>query len=79
MSSIAFYAPLKPPTHPTPSGDRAVARALLKALGPEAELVSELRVYDGKGVTGAQETLIDAAKIEAQNLIKQGHKQGWQA
>lgn len=79
MSSIAFYAPLKPPTHPTPSGDRAVARALLKALGPEAELVSELRVYDGKGVTGAQETLIDGAKIEAQNLIKQGHKQGWQA
>lgn len=29
---IAFYAPLKPPTHPIPSGDREMARNLLKAL-----------------------------------------------
>jgi glycosyltransferase involved in cell wall biosynthesis len=79
MSSIAFYAPLKPPTHPTPSGDRAVARALLKAMGRQAVLVSELRVYDGKGDASIQVALIAAAKIEAQKLIIQGHKQGWQA
>ena len=30
---IAFYAPLKPPTHPIPSGDREVARLKLAALG----------------------------------------------
>ena len=30
--SIAFFAPLKPPGHPTPSGDRAMGRALIAAL-----------------------------------------------
>jgi glycosyltransferase involved in cell wall biosynthesis len=32
MTRIAFYAPLKPPGHPIPSGDREIARNLLKAL-----------------------------------------------
>ena len=31
--SLAFYAPLKSPDHPTPSGDRRMARALIEALG----------------------------------------------
>lgn len=30
---IAFYAPLKPPDHPIPSGDRQMARMLFAALG----------------------------------------------
>lgn len=30
--TIAFYAPLKPPGHPIPSGDREIARNLVKAL-----------------------------------------------
>jgi hypothetical protein len=29
---IAFYAPLKAPDHPVPSGDRTIARLLLAAL-----------------------------------------------
>ena len=29
---VAFYAPLKPPDHPVPSGDRRMARALIEAL-----------------------------------------------
>ena len=29
---IAFYAPLKPPDHPVPSGDRRMARMLWAAL-----------------------------------------------
>ncbi|MEM7302100.1 MAG: glycosyltransferase family 4 protein [Pseudomonadota bacterium] len=29
---IAFYAPIKPPDHPIPSGDRLIARNLIKAL-----------------------------------------------
>ena len=29
---VAFYAPLKPPDHPTPSGDRRMARLLMEAL-----------------------------------------------
>ncbi len=32
MTRIAFYAPLKPPNHPIPSGDREIARNLVKAL-----------------------------------------------
>ena len=43
---IAFYAPLKPPDHPVPSGDRQVARLLLAALrraGHEVSLASRLR------------------------------------
>jgi glycosyltransferase involved in cell wall biosynthesis len=32
MTRIAFYAPLKPPSHPIPSGDREIARNLMRAL-----------------------------------------------
>ena len=49
---IAFYAPLKPPDHPVPSGDRRMARLLIAALaraGHEVELASRLRSYDGAG------------------------------
>ncbi|MBX6323114.1 MAG: glycosyltransferase family 4 protein [Rhodospirillaceae bacterium] len=43
---IAFYAPLKPPDHPVPSGDRRMARLLMAALaraGHVVELASRLR------------------------------------
>lgn len=43
--SIAFYAPLKSPDHPVPSGDRLMARQLRAALGTDVDLVSELRSY----------------------------------
>ena len=46
MTRILFYAPLKPPTHPVPSGDRTMARLLVLALMPagfEIELASRLR------------------------------------
>ncbi|HSA81749.1 MAG TPA: glycosyltransferase family 4 protein [Geminicoccaceae bacterium] len=49
---MAFYAPLKPPDHPIPSGDRRMARALLRALagaGQPVELASRLRSYDRSG------------------------------
>jgi hypothetical protein len=49
---IAFYAPLKPPDHPIPSGDRRVAQLLLDALrlaGHEPVLVSRFRSHDGNG------------------------------
>ena len=77
MPEIAFYAPMKPPTHPTPSGDRAVARGVLQALGDKAELVSELRIYDGKGDQGVQTKLIQQATNEAEKLIEQGRTAGW--
>lgn len=43
---VAFYAPMKAPTHPTPSGDRVIAADLWKAFtdrGHECLLLSEFR------------------------------------
>jgi glycosyltransferase involved in cell wall biosynthesis len=42
---IAFYAPMKPPDHPSPSGDRLMARqimALLEGMGHDVFVASEL-------------------------------------
>jgi glycosyltransferase involved in cell wall biosynthesis len=82
MTTIAFYAPMKPPTHPTPSGDREIARNLLHALRMSdqdwsVELVSALRSYDGKGCKNSQRALIESAKTEATKLIAQGRREGW--
>ena len=49
---VAFYAPLKPPDSPVPSGDRRIARLLIKALelgGHEVELLSRFRAFEGGG------------------------------
>ena len=59
---IAFYAPLKPPTHAQPSGDRRMARLLMAALeraGHRVEVASVLRSYDGGG-DGAQQRRLRA-------------------
>lgn len=57
---IAFYAPLKSPTHGTPSGDRRVAGLLMDALaraGHRVELVSTFRSYDAEGDAPRQAAL----------------------
>jgi glycosyltransferase involved in cell wall biosynthesis len=49
---IAFYAPLKPPDHPVPSGDRRVAQlffAALRRAGHEPVLASRFRSFEGRG------------------------------
>jgi glycosyltransferase involved in cell wall biosynthesis len=49
---LAFYAPLKPPDHPVPSGDRRMSRLLIQAVeraGHEVELASRLTTRDGAG------------------------------
>jgi len=49
---IAFYAPLKSPDHPVPSGDRQIARALLRALDDahhDTLIASRLRSFDKHG------------------------------
>lgn len=49
---IAFYAPLKPPDHPVPSGDRRVAQlffAALRLAGHNPFVASRFRSYDGRG------------------------------
>ncbi|MBP2448793.1 glycosyltransferase family 4 protein [Rhizobium leguminosarum] len=45
---VAFYAPMKSPNHPVPSGDRLMARLLIRALelaGHQVEVISEFRTY----------------------------------
>ena len=49
---VAFYAPLKSPDHPVPSGDRRMAQLLVRALelaGCRVELASRMRSFDGAG------------------------------
>ena len=66
---IAYYAPLKPPGHPVPSGDRRMARLVMAALagaGHEVELASSLRAWDGEGSPERQEEIrAEAAKVAA--------------
>lgn len=72
MTRVAFYAPMKPPTHPNPSGDREMARNLMTAIatGPATvDLVSELRVHDGIGNPDEQARLRAMAQAEAARLI----------
>jgi len=70
---IAFYAPMKAPDHPNPSGDRHIARLTLQALaraGYDATCVSRLRVLDMAGDRSAQAGLRDQAAAEAARLTR---------
>lgn len=75
---IAFYAPLKPPDHPRPSGDRQMARMLLNALlraGYDAFLASRLISYSKRHGAEHMESRITASKEEANQLISQWQKE----
>jgi glycosyltransferase involved in cell wall biosynthesis len=70
---VAFYAPLKPPTHGTPSGDRRVARLLVDALalaGHQVELASEFRSYEGTGDAARQARLREEGEGVARALLE---------
>lgn len=70
---VAFYAPLKSPHHPAPSGDRTMARLLMRALdhaGFAPDLVSELRTFDPVGDPGLQAALREASQQEAARLVE---------
>jgi glycosyltransferase involved in cell wall biosynthesis len=74
---IAFYAPLKPPDHPVPSGDRSMARLLMRALaeaGHDVVLASRLRAGAGEESLAAQTAIRQAARRETRRLIE-----GWSA
>jgi glycosyltransferase involved in cell wall biosynthesis len=71
---IAFYAPLKSPTHGTPSGDRRVAGLLLDALahaGHRVEIASTFRTYDGEGDARRQQALRAQGELLATQLAEQ--------
>ncbi|MCH2067829.1 MAG: glycosyltransferase family 4 protein [Shimia sp.] len=80
MGPIAFYAPLKSPHHPVPSGERQMARNLMQLLmrdGVVPQLVSELRSFDKHGDGAVQAALLAQAEAEIPTLIAKGRAEGW--
>jgi glycosyltransferase involved in cell wall biosynthesis len=72
---IAFYAPLKPPDDPTPSGDRLIARLFIDALsaaGFAVELASRLRTFDrdGGAAGGAEPTRHERLRVLADRVAR---------
>jgi glycosyltransferase involved in cell wall biosynthesis len=69
---IAFYAPLKPPDHPTASGDRTMARLLVAALtrrGHAVEIAARLRSRDPTGDVQRQARLRDLGARLAERFV----------
>ncbi len=65
---IAFYAPLKAPSHPVPSGDRRMAKLLISALeqaGHRVGVASDFRSFEGAGDQAVQAALAMAGEAEA--------------
>ncbi|BDA82567.1 glycosyl transferase family 1 [Aureimonas sp. SA4125] len=68
---VTFYAPMKPPGDPVPSGDRRVARLLVAALergGATVTVASSFRAYD-RGDPVRQERLAGLGRRLAQRLL----------
>ena len=73
MLPVAFYAPLKHPNHPVPSGDRRIARLLLKALseaGFAPSVASTFRSFDGAGDSTRQAEIEHGAAHETEQLLE---------
>lgn len=74
---VAFYAPMKSPDHPNPSGDRRIARLLMKAFdrgGWETSLASRLRAHQRDGNWIGQGYLFDEAVRIKHKLIQEYRK-----
>ena len=70
---IAFYAPMKPPDHPVPSGDREMARLLMRSLslaGFTVDLASRFRSYRS---TPPGADLAEAAGVERRRIAEAWH------
>ena len=77
---IAFFAPLKAPDHPVPSGDRTMARALTAALrhgGHDVCHTSDLRIYDKMGDKALQDQLFAEAEAEVTRLLASPEAADW--
>ena len=70
---VAFYAPLKPPDSPVPSGDRLIARLLIEALrrgGQEVTLLSRFRAFDAGDDPARQGRLENIGKALAERYVR---------
>lgn len=75
---IAFYAPMKPPDAPVPSGERLIARLFMQALelaGHEVILASRLRSFDKHGDGRRQQRLAALGRQLAERLIRRYRSQ----
>ncbi|GAB2177656.1 glycosyltransferase family 4 protein [Dongia sp. agr-C8] len=69
---IAFYAPLKAPDHPVPSGDRTIARLLVAAMkqgGATVEIASRIRSRIAEPSLDAQQAMAKKGRAAAKRLI----------
>ena len=69
---IAFYAPMKPPDHPVPSGDREMARGLMAALrgqGHAVEIASHFVAYSSTPAPARLAQLKGDASAERARLL----------
>jgi len=76
---IAFYAPLKEPGHPVPSGDRQMARLIIKALREASftvDVASTLRAFMPEPASHLFEALKLAADSEKARLTQDWAKGG---
>lgn len=76
---IAFYAPLKAPSHPVPSGDRQMARMLVRALGMaghQVEIISELRAFAAGSEPGVHDAMRAAAVHEIERIAAEWSRSG---
>jgi len=75
---VAFYAPMKPPDDPVPSGDRRMARLLMEAMrraGHRVDLASRFRSRDGKGDPVQQRRIVKTGEKWAERLVDRYRRQ----
>ena len=68
---VAFYAPMKSPNHPVPSGDRLMARLLIRALelgGHQVDVASEFRTHASTPEAAAALEPVIGAELERLRL-----------
>lgn len=76
---VAFYAPMKPPDHPTHSGDRLIARLFLEALkrgGHTPALASRFRSFEGHGDVRRQHRLRAVGERLAARVVRRLRRLG---
>lgn len=69
---IAFYAPMKPPDDPVPSGDRRMARLLMEAMrkaGHKVDVAAKFKTREGSGDPVQQRRILKAGEKWAERLV----------
>ena len=78
--NVAFYAPLKEPDHPSPSGDRLMARQLIAALqqmGADVRVMSRLRTHSAVPDAATLDSMRQASQHERQRILAEARLDGW--